>query len=190
MFVMKECTESLYQFKMFLKNKKALSSVVAALLLILLVIVTMVIVWTAIANLVKDKTQKTQTCFDVGLSENIVLNEDYTCFNTTTPGNKRVQFSIGIGDVEVESLIVSIAVDGNSQGFTLTNVESAIPGLTNYPDGSTNIVLPGKNSGKTYVADGFTGNDVDWIKISPMIDGTQCDVADTIVQVDNCNILA
>ena len=189
MFVMKECTESLFRFKMFLKTKKGLSAVVAALLLILLVIVSMVIVWTAIANLIKDKTQKTQTCFDVGISEKILLNEDYTCFNTTDAGNKRVQFSIGFGDVEVESLIVSIAVDGNSKGFTLTNIESSIPGLINYPDGSTNIILPGKNAGKTYVAEGFTGTEVDWIKIAPMIDGTQCDVADTIVQVDNCKVL-
>jgi len=101
-----------------------------------------------------------------------------------------IKESIGIGDIEVESLLVSISVDGNSKSYTLTNAGSYISGLVNYPDGSSNITLPGKNAGKTYVADGFTGDEVDWIKIAPNIDGTQCDVADTITQVDNCNILA
>ena len=172
------------------RNKSGLSAVVATLLLILLVITATVIVWNSISNLIRDKTEGAQTCFEVGLSEKIRINEDYTCYNTTDALNKKVHFSIGLGEIEIESLLVSISSGGNSKSFTLTNIESSIPGLVNYPDGSTNIKLPPKNGGRTYVAEGFSSNELDWIKIAPTIDGTFCDVADTVTQIDDCGILA
>lgn len=172
------------------KNKKGLSAVVAMLLLVLLVITATMIVWNSISNLVRDKTERAQTCFEVGLSEKIRINEDYTCYNTTDVLNKKVQFSIGLGDIEIDSLLVSISSGGNSKSFTLTNSESNIPGLVNYPDGSNNIKLPPKNGGRTYVAEGFGSGEIDSIKIAPTIDGTFCDVADTITQIDDCGILA
>lgn len=175
---------------MVLKNKKGLSAVIAAVILILLVMVVTGIVWTAITGLVRDETERTQTCFQVGLSDNVRINEEFTCYNTTNSTNKKVRFSIGIGDVEIESLLVSISADGSSKSFTLTNEETTISGLVNYPDGSNNIVLPQKNSGKTYIAEGFVASEVDSIRIAPTIDGNFCDVTDTIDQIDNCDILA
>ena len=174
---------------MVLKNKKGLSTVIATLLMILLVMVATSIIWGSISKLVKDKTEKSKSCFDIGLSEKIRINEEYTCYNTEDALNKKVQFSITLGDIEIESLLISISAGGNSKSYTLTNSEVNVFGLVNYPDGSNNVKLPPKNGGLTYVAEGFTADEVESIKIAPTIDEALCDVADTITQIVDCNVL-
>lgn len=170
------------------KNKKALSTVIATVLLILLVLVTTTMVWVSVRNFIKPQMEK-QKCFDVESSNKITLNDYYTCYNFTN--NNEVQFSISMADVEIDSLVVTILVGGNSRSFTLTNnyttPEDLKPYRGNYGD---QLKLPGKNEGKTYVARGFetsTGK-VDWIKIAPVLGDKQCGPSDEIYQVENCNL--
>jgi hypothetical protein len=171
-----------------MKNKKALSTVIATVLIILLVVASMAIVWTFVRNIVEGRTHATSSCFDVESSGKIILNNYYTCYNSTYG---EVQFSIDIGDAEIDSLIISILAEGNSKGFTLTNENANFTNLKPYKGNyGDNVKLPGKNEGLTYVVSGFMGADkIDWIKIAPIVDGEQCGSSDETYQIDSCSIL-
>lgn len=166
----------------FSKKKRGLSNIVGVVVVILLVISAGAVVWTVVKNLVDENIGKTESCFDVGFSDKVTLNNDYTCFDSS---KGEVNFSVGVGDIEIEELIVSVSVNGASKSFVLTNEAQEIQNLKNL-DGSLQIVLPGKNAGLTYVASGFSGEELDWIKISPKVDGQQCEVSDTIYEVYDC----
>ena len=174
-------------------NKKALSTVIATVLLILLVTASTAVVWVFVNNIVTERTAGVQSCFELESSEKVTLNEYYTCYRNTTvqPGFEEVQFSINIGDAEIDKLIVLIAVDGNSKSFTLTNDNGVITNLKPYKGLSGDPVsLPGKNEGKTYVAEGFIDSEnVDSIKISPVVENKQCGASDTIYEVEDCILL-
>lgn len=168
------------------KNKKALSTVIATVLLILLVTVATAMVWAFVNNIVKSRTTGTQSCFDATSSGKVTLNNGYICYVNATNGE--VQFSIDIGDVDINGLTVSIAVGGNSKTFTLTNDDTIIDNLKPYQGSYGQAVkLPGKNEGRTYVAAGFNTrlNKVDSIKIAPIIE-KQCDLSDQTYQIDDC----
>ena len=160
------------------KNSRGLSAVIAVVLLILLVMVTVGIVWTMVNNLVKNKTEGAKSCFDVSFSEKVGFNGDYTCYNST---------SVNVGDVDLESVIVSISGSWGSKSYNLNGTASNISGLYNYPSRSTSISMPGKNSGYTYIATDIPGQP-DWIKIAPVVNGKQCEVADTINSPEDCSI--
>ncbi|MGY4884758.1 MAG: archaellin/type IV pilin N-terminal domain-containing protein [Nanobdellota archaeon] len=172
------------------RNKRALSTVIATVLIILLVVVSVTIVWTFVKNMVDDNlNEEAQTCLDLETTDKVALNGYYTCYNTTaTPGE--VQFSISLKDVQIDSLIISIAMDGNSQSFTLTNNATSYENLRPYTGNFNDPVqLPGKNAGKTYSASGFTGTKVDSIIISPVVGGKQCGATSQMYQVVDCRSL-
>lgn len=181
-----------------MKNKKALSTVVSTVLIILLVIVAVTIVWASVKNFIKDQTEKTK-CFDVEASDKVKINDYYTCYQDVEPDGDidTVTFSIELGDVEIDGLVVSILFGGGTAGgstktYTITNTLQTISGLEPYPAGgpTTSVSLPDKNSGKTYVASGFGNGDyeyIDWIKIAPIVDGNQCGPSDQSYEVPDCS---
>jgi len=175
-----------FQFKM--KNKKALSSVIATVLLILLVTAAIAIVWVFVNNIVNKNTKSTESCFDIESSGTVTINPYYTCYNATSG---EVQFSISIGDAEIDSLIIAITAEGTSKSFTLTNNSANFTNLKPYKGiYGANVKLPGKNEGLTYVANGFSGSDkIDSIKISPVVGSEQCPAVDSTSQIDNCALL-
>jgi hypothetical protein len=174
------------------KNKKALSTIVATVLLVLLTVVAITIVWTFVNKFIKDQTDA--SCQQVQTNPGLVaLNEYYTCFNSTS---NEVQFSINIGEVEIDELLISILADGATQSIVLNNTDTLIsnPPVRYYKTGEpgvpTLVKLPVKNAGLTYHVGGFTGDKIDWIKIAPTVNGKACEATDTINSVVNCNILA
>lgn len=171
-----------------MRNKKALSAVIATLLLILLVVVAMTIVWTFVSKLVKDKTKGAESCFDVSTSEKVTINDYYTCYDSE---NGEVQFSINLGDVEINGLVVSISTGDSSKIFILTNDEEIITDLRPYTGSIGDPVkLPEANGGLTYTASGFSGAErIEWIKIAPIVEDKQCDATDTTYEIDDCSAL-
>jgi flagellin-like protein len=167
-----------------IKKRKGLSDVVATVILIALVIAATGIVWGVIDKMITDKTEKAQACMDVGFSEKVTLNEDYTCYNST---DNHVQFSLNVWDVDITGVLISITSEGSSKSYTLTNTDQIISGLVNYPDKSTSVRLPGKNSGLTYIATGFP-TAIDSIKIAPIVGENQCEISDQINQIEDCII--
>jgi len=182
MFVMKTNmdTESVF------KNKKGLSTVIATVLIIMLTLVAVTILWASIKTFLNRNTDT--SCFDIESANVIVLNGYYTCYNST---HDEVQFSIDRKDVEIDSLIVVISMDGSSRSFTLTNSDTTNTNLRPYSgDFGQAVKLPGKNEGLTYSARTFTGAKVDSIQIAPVVGEKQCGATSQTYQVVDCMALA
>lgn len=166
----------------FSKNKKGLSEIVVSLILVALTIVSVVIVSVVVNNLIGENVEKSEDCF--GNFGKISIDEKYTCYDLA---NNRIQFSLSVGDVEIDELLVSISTQEESKGFKISNVEQLIDDLE-YINGTDLVRLPAMNGGKTY---NYVFNEnPDTIQIAPIIDGTQCEVSDSVTDIDDCSLLA
>lgn len=171
-----------------LKSKKGLSAIVTTVILIGISIAAVSLVWGIVNNVVNKQVKNTESCF--GNFNKIKINEYYTCYEKEED-NYRIQFSLEIGDIDVDKIIVGISSLTNSQIYEIANSEQVIENLMPY-NGEIGqaVVLPSKNSGKTYVTDYIFESIVDSIKISPVIGGVQCDVSDTINQIQDCALIS
>jgi hypothetical protein len=164
----------------FSKNKAGLSGIITVVIMIALVMAAAGIVWGVVNGTIKKQIESSEACF--GNFDKVTLNRFYTCYDS---GDNRAQFSITIGDIDVEEVIIYVASEGTTKSYTLTNTASSVSGLGPYPLGAGTVVLPGKNSGLTYIATGF--NEVpNLIQIAPVISGQQCDVSDFVSEVGSC----
>jgi len=162
-----------------MKNKKrGLSGVITTIILIALVLAAVAIVWVTVNNLLTDRLSAAESCMNI--FEKVEINDLYTCYD-----DPNFQFSISIKDIIVDEVIVSVSGGGATKSYTLTNEEQSISGLGPYPSGSGNVKLPGKNSGSTYVSSDFSSTP-DSIKVAPVIDGNQCEVSDSVVEIYSC----
>jgi hypothetical protein len=162
------------------KNKLGVSTVVATMIVVALTVVIGGIVWGIVSNLVEDKLTEGEACF--GVLDQVQLNNDYTCYNSTTD---RMQFSINVGDIEIDEILVSVSFAGTSKSETLNKTSQIFDDIKNYPSRSDGIKIPDKNAGLTYFYDGITSFPSS-IGIIPIIKGEKCGSSDTIHQIDNC----
>lgn len=166
-----------------IKNKRGISGVITAVIMIALVMATVVIVWVVVRNMVEGGLEDVESCF--GSYGEVTINNRYVCYNSSS---NQFQFSISIGDIDADSVIVSISGEGTTKGFEITSENQQIANLTNYGStgfGTDNVTVPEKNGGKTYLTNYFTSQP-DLIKIAPVISGKQCEVSDTLSDIDNC----
>ena len=167
-------------------NKRGLSGIITAILMIALVMAAIVVVWTVVNNLVKGELENAESC--VGSYGKVSINSLYTCYDTDAG---TLQFSMIVRDVEVDAILISISSEGSTKSYTITDQAGPITDLTNYGSGTADIEIPDKNAGKTYVVDTGIFSDIpDLIEIAPIINGKQCDVSDSLPQVDDCLSLA
>ena len=173
------------------ENKKGVSGIIVAVIMIALVMAAGVIVWVVVKNTIEQKTSSTESCF--GNFEKVSINPLYTCYDAD---KRYFNFSISIGDIEVDAIIISIASAGTTKSYEITNTPRAIKdsdgppvkGLANYGSGgfgTDEIVLPGKNGGLTYISN-FFSSDIDRIEISSIIGGNQCGVAERMTDIESC----
>jgi len=162
-----------------LSSKKGISGVITVVLMIALVMAAAAIVWGIVNSTLKDQVEGAKSCF--GNFNKVTINPIYTCYDSTSD---TVQFSLSIGDIDVDEVLVGISFAGASGSYTLTNTDQQGIGLTLYPSGGE-VKLPGKNAGLTYVASGYTSKP-DLIQIIPVIAGQQCEVSDTISGIESC----
>jgi len=171
-------------FKKFY-DKRGLSVVIATLLLVAMTIVAVSIVWSVIQSLVKDQTSGAKACFDI--LGKVSFNDQNTCYTRSETNVQTLQFSIDMGNVYVDAAIVEISGTIENTHFELNTAASQIDYLTMYDD-SPDISLPKSNSGSTYIFDlyeaGFAF--VPEIRITPKINGTFCEVSDTITNILPC----
>lgn len=165
-----------------ISNKKAISGIVATVFMIGLVMAIAAIVWVVVTNLVTEELEGAGTCMDV--LDKVNINGEYTCYNYTS---QEFQFSIGLGDVEIEKIVVAISLEGTTSQYEIPKETLPVPGLKFYK-GTNNIKLPKKNEGFTYVAEGIESLP-DSIKIYPVIGEQQCDAADTLSDIPDCTLL-
>lgn len=164
-------------------NKKGISGVIVTVIMIGLVVVTVSIVWTVINNLVSEKISNSQSCF--GNFEKITIGKRYTCYD---PDLEILRFSINLEDVEVDSVLVS-ASGAETKIVEIKKEYGEVSGLVYYPSG-TPVKLPDKDGGKSYAWTWANTDPPVLIQIAPIIDGNQCEVSDSLSQIDDCSALA
>jgi len=162
-----------------MKNKKGLSAIVSSLLMVLLVIVIVGVVWGIVNNIIKDQTDT--SCF--GNYGKIKFNNDYTCYNSLT---NELQFSIDVGDIEVEKLIIDLVDIDGSESIEIPTSNNPKIKRYNGVYGET-ILLPAKNGGKTYVIKDY--GEIDSIRVSPFINGQRCEVSDSVNEFYDCALM-
>jgi len=169
-----------------MKNKRGVSAVVGVVILVLIVLALIAIVWTVVNTLVRDKMDQSESCF--GSFGEVTINNAYTCYSNLS--GEELQFSISIGDLNVDEVLVSVSEVGLTKNLK-------IPGTYNYVKpykGSygMEVKLPEINGGLTYILDldgaGFSGKP-DSIKLSPTINDNQCGVSDSSNSIDDCQAL-
>lgn len=160
-------------------KKRGLSTIIVTVLLIGLTIVAVGLVAMVVNNVIKGKIANTEACF--GNFGKVTINSQYTCYKTT---GSEFQFSISVGDIDVEKVIIGISSEGTSKSYTLPGTYTDLKkyGTTTY---NFPLVLPEKNAGLTYVVNSFTSKP-DSIKIAPIINGQQCDISDSLSEIDVC----
>ncbi|MDO8528712.1 MAG: hypothetical protein Q7S06_02370 [Nanoarchaeota archaeon] len=165
-------------------KNKGLSTIIVTVLLIGLTIVAVGIVASVVNNLIKGKMLNTEACF--GNFGKVSIDPQYTCFIDKPIGTPdEFQFSIFIGDIDVEKIIIGISSAGQTKSYTIPGKYADV---RKYGAGGTyneDLILPGRNAGTTYVVNSFISKP-DSIKIAPVINGQQCDVSDTLVEIDRC----
>ena len=170
-------------------NKKGVSEVIATVILIAIVMAVGAMVWVVVNNFVKEKTGDTKSC--LGLFEKVNIENRYTCYNSNS---KELQLSLSIDDVDVDEILIGVSGGGSGVNFKIKKEISAVNNVVMYPSRSaTTVKLPGKNAGLTYLLDitsaGLT-NPPDLVEISPVVEGSQCEISDSLDQIDDCSELA
>jgi len=168
-----------------MKNKKALSGIVTAVIMIALVLALTTIVWGVVNRMVNKELSSTESCFNT--FDKVTFSNRYTCYNST---GKKLKFGIDIADIEVDEAIINVYTEAGSKSFRIKKENSTVDYVSGYK-GEQEIKLPGKNSGITYILDlEASGIDVpSSMKIAPVINGEQCDVSDTLNEIDSCESL-
>ncbi|MBU4069763.1 MAG: hypothetical protein KJ646_02165 [Nanoarchaeota archaeon] len=172
-------------------NTKAISAVIATVILIALTVAVISIVWVVVNNLVTTELEGAQSCY--GVFDKVTINNRYTCYDSSDPSSDKFQFSISIGDIPVDEVLVSISGEGQSKSFKITNNATTIENVENYPAGTLQIKLPGINSGLTYIYDltaGGFSTSPDKIEIAPIVNKKQCGVSDSLSDIENCLLLS
>ena len=169
-----------------LSQNKGLSAVIATVLLILLALALVGIVWGIVDDLVKREMSKT-SCLDT--FGKVEFNHEYICYNVSS---KELMFSVGIGDIEIEKVTISVSAGGDKKSFNIvsegSNLSYIRPNVGSYGE---NFYLPEKNSGRTYFYDigvqFLTGPDS--LEIYPVINENTCSATDSATEIVSCFLL-
>lgn len=175
-----------FNYKKNLGRKKGLSTIVITVLLIALSMAAVVLVWGIVKTMIDKQINSSKSCF--GNYDKIKIDSQYTCYERITSTDYNLRFALAVGDITVDKIIVYISSEGVTKGYEITNITQAISGLSMYPSGVSAISLPGKNSGFSYKAGGFTA-EIDNIQIAPVIGGNTCDVSDAITEIEDCALM-
>ncbi len=95
-----------------------------------------------------------------------------------------MHFSINVKDIEIQDILILIAGYTISKSFRITSEAQEIIDLRNYDD-TSEVNVPGENSGKTYIAEAITSKPTS-VEIAPVINGNFCDVSDILSNIYIC----
>jgi len=170
-----------------MKSKKSMSGAISAVLLIAITISIVAVVWGVVNNLVLDKTRHGEACSDI--FGKIEINGRYTCYNNSG-STTNLRFSINRKDIDLDSILVSIESQGKFKTVKIADSPTEIDNMQMF-NGDSDIKLPEKNGGETYIFDYDTAgfSDVpDAISVAPIINGETCSEIAQMQDIENCNI--
>ena len=163
-------------------SKRGISTVIGTVIMITLVLVVVGVVWVSINNLVTKQIKSTESCF--GNYGKVTLDKRYTCYNSSS---NETQFSINVGDIIVDSVLVSISSQSGTKSLKISNTTMSNVRMYNGVYGGL-VEAPGENSGFTYVVNtnGLGIGVPDSISIAPIMNENQCEVSDSLSNIGNC----
>jgi len=166
-------------------NKKSVSGVVVMVVMIALVISISAIVFTTTKKTVEEKIKKSEACGPNILGK-LSINSEYVCYDSE---EDEIVFSINREDIELDKIIVAVETETAVKQFEISETGKKFDDLYPYNKsrnlGGNEVALPAKNSGRTYIATGFS-EPVIGIKIIPVINEEQCEVADSLNEITPC----
>lgn len=166
------------------KSKKGLSTVVITVILIAVSMASIVLVWAVVSNMIKKQIGSSESCY--GSYDKIKINGKYTCYEKISDTDYKLRFSLAVGDIQIEEIIVSVSSAGKINSYHITNTPQVITNLVMYSEPNPlNVILPEKNTGLTYNATGFTAK-IDSLQIAPVINGNLCEVSDSVSDIEDC----
>ncbi len=160
-------------------NKRAVSEVVVMVVILALLISISAVVFTLTRKTVEEKIEKAEACGPEIIGK-LSLNSEYVCYDSV---NKEIYFSINREDIALDKLIVAVETETEIKQFELKEDEETNDLFPFRVGGST--ALPAKNSGRTYI--GKIDGEPIGIKIFPVINEEQCEVADFLNEVISCS---
>lgn len=169
-------------------NKKGLSTIITTLILIALVLGVTGVAYGISTGFVQEQLTKAGKCF--GVFNKMTINLEDTCYDTL---NEELQLSISIKELELKDIYIVLEDESSSTSFKLKDPSTPAfvkeYGIAEY--GLFALTIPDKNSGITYVTKlniaGLTGEKPKLIQISPIIDGEQCNKADSLNEIPYCS---
>ena len=175
-------------------NKKSQSQVIATILLVLIVMGAVAIIIQIVIPFIYDQLEGGE-CLDLIGKFEIKNNPQYTCYDetdnpATDETERKLYVQIHTGEIETnlsEGFQWIIEIEGNSESYKIT--EENPDGLY-MSDESSDLILPKKNTEKTYYIDlnekGITGRP-EAMSIYPILNDLKCDeVYDRIETVVSC----
>ncbi len=166
-------------------GEKGLSEIVTTVIMVALAMGAIILVWVFVNNMIKKEIKSSESCF--GNFDKVRINGQYTCYKEISAGDYSFRFSLMTGDTIVDKIIVSVSSASAVKSYEITNTPKTISGLSMYPSNISQVNLSGKNSGLTYEAAGFTDK-IDSMQIAPVIGGSQCDVSDSLTEIEECTL--
>lgn len=165
-------------------KKRGLSGVISVIVIIAVVMAAGVMVWNFVENMVSDRMEGTEACYEAG--DKVSINNDFTCYEKV---NGSLRVSVSVGDIALDAIIISVTGEGGSKTATIGSSAKTFADVMNYPSRGGSVIVPGRNSGKTYLITGLdeVSRDSMRISISPMVNGEQCDTVDTMNNVYACS---
>jgi len=167
------------QYSKMVNNKKAMSAIISIMMLVLIVLAGTAIIWKILSKTVDEGLEESKSCYD--LIGKVVVNGEYTCYDGA---ENEMHVSIGVGDIDIDGLLIAITDENSSVSFELTNEITNIPGLLNYTR-SDDVKAPGKNSGVTYIATNIVEIPFS-IEIAPKLNDHLCE-GDTFTGIEFCS---
>jgi len=148
-------------------KKKGVSTIISVLIILLIVLVAVGIIWRVILPIIEENTEYIEAC-GPDLIGKMEIDRKNTCYNST---DENLNIAIDIKNIELDKIIVSVSSAGETKSFDVTEDINANSGHVH------NINL-GMDITDT--------EDIDSVKISPVINSENCDAIDTINSVASC----
>ncbi len=164
-----------------MKNKRGLSGVISMILMVVLTLIAVGIVWGVVNNIINSKTKGAEC---INIFDKVLINNYYTCYDQASD---ELNIAVEIKNIDIDEVLV--AIYGESSSVTFNIPSSGYSWVKPYNgDYNDALTLPSENSASTFTIDvsgaGITTPSI--IKISPTIGDYQCEVSDTILNIDAC----
>lgn len=164
--------------------RRGASEIITTISLIALVLVLVGIVSLFVLNLVQSNIDETSACF--GSVDKVLINKAYTCYNEAT---NELEVAVEVQDAALTSLGLGIYQQGKSKNFMINSSLTDISIKEYGKNYNAALSFPSENSGITYVINLTSSNfqgPANEVRITPVINGINCGVADTLTTIKKC----